>query len=427
MYNKSNKKLTIKSAQNNNKTGRILKIENIKSTHSLKGGNKSAYQQAKNLSGKRVFSDPKNVKIVENRGQKAAKNKSSLIEQRLKLIKNYKKSHNESDDLNLNNLLHSSHSNFSSDKGLKNKKSQNAKINSFNNNNFISLDSLSFSSKKIESNNNNTSINKTVNKQKNVNKFINNLKKSPPTSPTSITSPISNHLTTSSIPSYSYKRPLKSSQNEALVLAKQSEIEKKSFEQKIQNVRNRIRALQNQEIELTKKLMLKEEKDKVINEKIKERTKMKKRIRSVNVGKMKEVERMKGLINERKEIEKYNLKLSSLQNQKAKLTDYKKMKEKISEFNRELLEFKEKSLDRNKEIINKIHSQRRDFREKEQRKNEEKIRKFKEQNMSIYDENNRECAALKEELARLEVIERESLEHLRQTQKACIDKMGGDC
>ena len=207
----------------------------------------------------------------------------------------------------------------------------------------------------------------------------------------------------------------------SMFMAQRKELkEKKIIEEKIKLIRNHINALKNQEIYINKKAEKELEIQKKIKQKTEEKEVMKKTLVSLNIDKQLELEQKKKLVSIKKQKNETELKESI---EKAKLTKINKYKEAYNE-RKKIKEKKQinNSLYRENNLVNieKIRDQREKCKEKNiQRLNDLDIKVNKMYQVK-YDKIVNETQKLRDEMAKLENIESEVIQNLKNTKKNAI-------
>ena len=207
----------------------------------------------------------------------------------------------------------------------------------------------------------------------------------------------------------------------SMFMAQRKELkEKKIIEEKIKLLRNHINALKNQEIYINKKAEKEMEIQKKIKQKTEEKEVLKKTLVSLNIDKQLELEQKKKLVSIKKQKNESELKESI---EKAKLTKINKYKEAYNE-RKKIKEKKQinNSLYRENNLVNieKIRDQREKCKEKNiQRMNDLDI-KVNKMYQDKYDKIVNETQKLRDEMAKLENIESEVIQNLKNTKKNAI-------
>ena len=196
--------------------------------------------------------------------------------------------------------------------------------------------------------------------------------------------------------------------------------EKKLIEEKIKLLRNHINALKNQEIYFNKKAEKELEQQKKIKQKTEEREVIKKALISVNIDKQLELEKKKKLVSIKKQQNELDLREST---EKAKLIKINKYKEAYNE-RKKIFQKKQinKSLYIENNLINieKIRDEREKCKEKNIQRMNDLDTKINKMYQIKYDKIVNETQKLKDEMAKLENLESEVIQNLKNTKKYTI-------
>ena len=204
---------------------------------------------------------------------------------------------------------------------------------------------------------------------------------------------------------------------ETLKASKDSEKEKKLYEQKVFYIKNRIAALQKQEDDINKKRI----KVKLIEKNIEKAKKDKKKIRGA-IEKIKtiqdeELKKKKEKIDNDKKNMENKIKNAIKINQEKKHHEYNLALNEKNDNNNKFNQLNKEYEKENSNKIKVIKAERKKVKEEEQKKLIKDEENIKEYYNKIYENNKKETSKLKAEFEKLEKLEQICLENLNNTKK----------
>ena len=204
---------------------------------------------------------------------------------------------------------------------------------------------------------------------------------------------------------------------ETLKASKDSEKEKKLYEQKVFYIKNRIAALQKQEDDINKKRI----KVKLIEKNIEKAQEDKKKIRGA-IEKIKtiqdeELKKKKEKIDNDKKNMENKIKNAIKINQEKKHHEYNLALNEKNDNNNKFNQLNKEYEKENSNKIKVIKAERKKVKEEEQKKLIKDEENIKEYYNKIYENNKKETSKLKAEFEKLEKLEQICLENLNNTKK----------
>ena len=204
-----------------------------------------------------------------------------------------------------------------------------------------------------------------------------------------------------------------SSQTYTNFLAKQeSTREKKIFLEKIQNLRNHIKALKKHQLDIVKKEEKDKEKEKYKNKMKKQKEKIKQALLSAEIDRRNEMEQKRKKIAENKIKESKGIKISQGKIKNDKMKEYQKAMIQKRKLEKIINDDINKSTELNKVQIDKIKTEREKNKKIFEQKRKNNINKINNSYKLTYQTNINETKKLKDELTRLEKLEKNYLENL---------------
>lgn len=204
---------------------------------------------------------------------------------------------------------------------------------------------------------------------------------------------------------------------EVIKISNETEKEKKSYEQKVLALRNRIAALKKQEDELNRQLNKHHEKERSIQQIKEHKDRLKQALTSAEIDKKKELEERKRKNEEEKKKIQMNITKKKEEIKNKKKIEYKQaMLEKnttisvIKSINAETEKYNQSQFNK----IKALHDKIREEELKKQIKQEENVKQYYEKRR---EHNVKKTEKLKKEMAELEKMEEECMKTLKTTQQ----------
>ena len=200
---------------------------------------------------------------------------------------------------------------------------------------------------------------------------------------------------------------------ESMKEAKETDKERRLYEKKLLELKNRINSLKKQDDDLNKRLYLKKEREKDLTLKRKQNEKFKETLKIANEDKRNELEDKKRQIALAKEKLDKDLRYSYKCFLDNKFSKYKQAKENKDKMNNLISENQNKLLEKHKNNALLIKKERERVKEEEQQKRREKLEKIKKETKILCEENIRKTNRIKDEIAEMEKLEEKYMQNLK--------------